>query len=138
RGVDGGDRVDPRRDRLPQDHLRAVPDDGRALADPGCAAGRAARAGKAGAVAMAGGVATCLAPPRFARPGAARRAFGWSARQCRATGPSSPPASGGGSRILLPAASFPAFASKGGAPPATGGAPPTVAPSPARGGGLGW
>jgi len=32
-----------------------------------------------------------LPPPQPVRPGAARRALGWSARQCRASGLSSPP-----------------------------------------------
>src|SRR3546814_10194932 len=47
RRADGLHRVDPRRDRLPQDHDRAMPDDRRAVADPGQAAGRGARGGAA-------------------------------------------------------------------------------------------
>src|SRR5690606_24781871 len=42
RGVDGGHGIDPRRDRLPQDHHRAMHDDRCAVADRRCAAGGAA------------------------------------------------------------------------------------------------
>src|SRR5690606_5993237 len=43
RRADGRHRVDPRRDPVPEDHLGAMPDDWRALADPGRTAGRSAR-----------------------------------------------------------------------------------------------
>src|SRR5690606_19037438 len=43
RRADGRHRIHPRRDRVPQDHHRAVPDDRRAVAGAGAAAARGAR-----------------------------------------------------------------------------------------------